>query len=107
VAVCSGFGDQKISYRDEDVWNGRMVSAGTGRTTELGHALRTTVPGRALRKAVAGRAWRTATPGHALRTAVAGRAWRTAVAGRSSRSTVGRKWVDGEREGKIWGEALN
>jgi hypothetical protein len=80
VAVCSGFGDQKIGYRDEDVWNGRMVAAGTGRTTELGRALRTTVPGRALR---------------------------TAVAGRSSRSTVGRKWVDGEREGKIWGEALN
>jgi hypothetical protein len=80
VAVCSGFGDQKIGYRDEDVWNGRMVAVGTGRTTELGRALRTTVPGRALR---------------------------TAVAGRSSRSTVGRKWVDGEREGKIWGEALN
>jgi hypothetical protein len=80
VAVCSGFGDQKIGYRDEDVWNGRMVAAGTGRTTELGRALRTTVPGRALR---------------------------TAVAGRSSWSTVGRKWVDGEREGKIWGEALN
>jgi hypothetical protein len=80
VAVCSGFGDQKIGYRDEDVWNGRMVAVGTGRTTELGRALRTTVPGRALR---------------------------TAVAGRSSQSTVGRKWVDGEREGKIWGEALN
>jgi hypothetical protein len=89
VAVCSGFGDQKIGYRDEYVWNGRMVTAGTRRTTELGRALRTTVPGRA------------------LRTAVAGRVWRTAVAGRSSRSTVGRKWVDGEREGKIWGEALN
>jgi hypothetical protein len=98
VAVCSGFGDQKIGYRDEDVWNGRMVAAGTGRTTELGRALRTTVPGRALRTAAAGRAWRTATPGRALR---------TAVAGRSSRSTVGRKWVDREREGKIWGEALN
>jgi hypothetical protein len=80
VAVCSGFGDQKIGYRDEDVWNGRMVAAGTGRTTELGRA---------------------------LRMAVAGRAWRMAVAGRSSRSTMGRKWVDGEREGKIWGEALN
>jgi hypothetical protein len=77
VAVSSGFGDQKIGYRDEDVWNGRMVAAGTGRTTELGRALRTTVPGRALR---------------------------TAVAGRSSRSTVGRKWVDGEREGKIGGK---
>jgi hypothetical protein len=107
VAVCSGFRDQKIGYRDEDVWNGRMVAVGTGRTTELGRALRTTVPGRALRTAVAGRAWRTETSGRALRTAVAGRAWRTAVAGRSSRSTVGRKWVDGERERKIWGEALN
>jgi hypothetical protein len=73
----------------------RMVAAGTGRTTELGRALRTTVPGRA---------WRTATPGRALRTAVAGRAWRTAVAGRSSRSTVGRKWANGEREGKNGGK---
>jgi hypothetical protein len=45
VAVCSGFRDQKIGYRDEDVWNGRMVAVGTGRTTELGRALRTTVPG--------------------------------------------------------------
>jgi hypothetical protein len=107
VAVCSGFGDQKIGYRDEDVWNGRMVAPGTGRTTELGRALRTTVLGRALRMAVPGGAWRMATSGRALRTAVAGRAWRTAVAGRSLRSTVGRKWVDGEREGKIWGEALN
>jgi hypothetical protein len=83
VAVCSGFGDQKIGYRDEDVWNGRMVAAGTGRTTEQGRALRTTAPGRA------------------LRTTMPGRALRTAVAGRSSRLTVGRKWVDGEREGKI------
>jgi hypothetical protein len=86
VAVCSGFGDQKIGYRDKDIWNGRMVAAGTGRTTELGRALRTTVPGRA------------------LRTTVPGRALRTAVPGRSSRSTVGRKWVDGEREEKFGGK---
>lgn len=85
-----------------------MVAAGTGTTTELGRS--GPEMGRwnpkfwpEVENDAAGRAWRTVVAGRAWRTAVEGRAWKTAVAGRSSRSMVGRKWADGEREGKNGG----
>jgi hypothetical protein len=35
VAVCSGFGDQKIGYREEDVLHWFRTVAGTGRRPEM------------------------------------------------------------------------
>jgi hypothetical protein len=35
VAVCSGFGDQKIGYREEDVLHWFQMVAGTGRRPEM------------------------------------------------------------------------
>jgi hypothetical protein len=35
VAVCSGFGDQKIGYKEEDVLHWFRMVAGTGRLPEL------------------------------------------------------------------------
>jgi len=68
VAICSGFGDQKIGYREEDVqhWFRRFrMVAGTGRTTENERWPKMENDG--------------------------GRRWRTTVTSRAWWSTVGRK----------------
>jgi hypothetical protein len=75
---CTGF---EWSPKLEDGW--RWKTTGTGRRPEMEDS----------------RNWKNDGVGQNWRTTVAGRAWRTAVAGRAWWSTVGRKWVDGEREG--------
>jgi hypothetical protein len=92
-------GTKKIGYREEDVLHWFRMVAGTGRRPEMEDSWNWKNDG-------IGRNWKNDGVGRIWRTTVVGRAWRTAVAGRPWWSTVGRKWVDGERKGKIWGEAL-
>jgi hypothetical protein len=100
VAVCSGFGDQKIGYREEDVLHWFRMVTGTGRRPEMEDDRNWKTAGDGRQPELEERwSWPKMENG-------GGQRWRTAVAGCAWWSMVGRKWVDGEREGKIWGEAL-
>jgi hypothetical protein len=107
VAVCSGFRDQKIGYREEDILQWFRMVAGTRRRPEMDDDRNWKTAGDGRQQELEERrSWPKMEndDGRRWRTTVAGRAWRMPVAGRAWWSTVGRKWVDGEREGKFGGK---